>query len=87
MQIENKTALLIGLVLFVIALNYIVFPRFIKKYSVEKGIKLAILIPLLGYVAYDFATKEKYLISGFLVMGAVVFSSMVLNAKRKGEED
>jgi hypothetical protein len=71
---------LIGLALLLV---YVILPKLIKDYSSEKGIKLALVLGMMGYLSYDFYTKEKYGYIAFFVVGAIVYTYLIVIAKKK----
>jgi hypothetical protein len=48
-----------------------------------KIIKLILANGALGYMAWEQFTKEKYLFASIMVVGAILFSYMIVIAKRK----
>ncbi len=68
----------------IILVVYVVLPRVFKQnYSAEKIIKVLAANTALGYLAYDNFLKEKYLFAGIMVLGAALFTYMIMIAKRK----
>ncbi len=69
-----------AIVLFV----YVLLPKLFKdNYNQEKIIKLVLAAAALGYLAFDNFLKEKYLFAGIMVLGAVLFSYIIIVSKRK----
>ena len=80
---NNAWFVIIGLILFALLLIYVILPKTIKNYSAEKTFKLFLFYGMMGYLSYDFYLKEKYGYIPFFVVGAAVFTYLVVIAKRK----
>ncbi|MDZ4668684.1 MAG: hypothetical protein SGJ00_12495 [bacterium] len=75
---------IIGLIAFALLLVYVILPRVVKNYSSEKGIKLALVLGMMGFLSYDFYMKEKYAYIAFFAVGAAVYTYLIVIAKKKG---
>lgn len=78
-----NTAIIIAGILLAIALVYYILPRVVPDYSLEKGVKWAMFMGILGYLAFDFFMKEKYVYVGFFVGGMVFYTYLSWIARRK----
>ncbi len=74
---------IIGMIALSLLMVYFVLPRFFKNYQTEKGIKLLLCYGMMAYLSYDFYLKEKYLYIPFFIVGAIVFTYLIVIAKRK----
>jgi hypothetical protein len=72
-----------GLIGFALLLVYVILPKLVKNYSSEKGIKLALIYGMMGYLSYDFYRQEKYGYIAFFAIGAALYTYLTFIAKKK----
>jgi hypothetical protein len=81
---EYNWVIILGLIAFALLLVYVILPKVVKNYSSEKGIKLALIYGMMGYLSYDFYKQEKYGYIAFFIVGAAVYTYLTIIAKKKG---
>ncbi|OYU95811.1 MAG: hypothetical protein CFE21_11785 [Bacteroidetes bacterium B1(2017)] len=72
-----------ALILVAILMVYVILPKVLKNYSLEKAVKLVLVYAMMGYLSYDFYLKEKYYYIIFFAIGAGLYTYLIAIAKRK----
>ena len=80
---QNNWIIILVLIGLALVMVYWVLPRLFKSYSTEKGIKLALIYGMMGYLSYDFYLNEKYYYIAFFAIGAALYTYLIVIAKKK----
>lgn len=75
--------IVLSLIALAAALVYYILPKLMRDYTIEKGVKLVLIYGVLGYMAYEFLKKGNYIFVGIFILGAVMYTYLILIAKRK----
>jgi uncharacterized membrane protein YfcA len=75
----DKLLLLLGVIVFVALFYFLLLPRLSMKQQSGMVFRAVVFFALIGYLTYDFYTKEKYWYILVLVAGSIAFAVMIRN--------
>jgi hypothetical protein len=76
--------LLLAAIACFVFIFYVLLPKLNLDIQTGKWIRAVLFFAIMGYLAYDFYTKEKYMYIAFLVAGSIAFV-LLLKAKKSTE--
>lgn len=79
----DKLLLLLGIVLFVGLFYFLLLPKLNIKSQSGMVFRAVVFFAMMGFLAYDFYTKEKYGYILILVAGSIAFIVVMLRNKNK----